>query len=77
MVKAKQGLEVLDGVIAAFETCDWEADVLNETVRAVGDGRQAGFFKRDRSTPFAQADDQWFTPLVTLLAFGAGGALLV
>ncbi len=37
LVKAKSGLEVLDGVIAAFEDCEWEADVLNQTVRAVGD----------------------------------------
>lgn len=44
---------------------------------AIGDGRQAGFFKRDRSTPLTRADDQWFTPLVTLLAFGAGGSLLI
>lgn len=37
LVKAKKGLEVLDGVIAAFEDCEWEADVLDQTVRAVGD----------------------------------------
>ncbi len=35
--KAKQADEVLDGVIAAFADCPWEEDVLNETVRAVGD----------------------------------------
>ncbi|MEM9133959.1 MAG: DUF3995 domain-containing protein [Actinomycetota bacterium] len=46
-------------------------------LRAIGDGRQAGFSKSDRSTPFAKADDRWFTPLVTLLAFGAGGTLLI
>ncbi|MEM7096220.1 MAG: glutamate--tRNA ligase family protein [Actinomycetota bacterium] len=37
LVKAKSGLEVLDGVISAFEDCEWDADVLNQTVRAVGD----------------------------------------
>lgn len=35
--KAKSALEVLDGVIEAFADCDWQADVLNKTVRAVGD----------------------------------------
>jgi len=35
--KAKRADEVLDGVVAAFADCVWEEDVLNETVRAVGD----------------------------------------
>ena len=35
--KAKQADEVLDGVIDAFADCAWEEDVLNQTVRAVGD----------------------------------------
>ena len=35
--KAKQADEVLDGVIAAFIDCPWEEDVLNQTVRFVGD----------------------------------------
>jgi hypothetical protein len=30
-----------------------------------------------RGTPFAVADDLYFTPLVVLLAFGAAAALLV
>jgi len=37
LIKAKQADEVLDGVIAAFADCPWEEDVLNQTVRAVGD----------------------------------------
>ncbi len=37
LVKAKKGAEVLDGVIAAFGDCEWTAEVLNETVRGVGD----------------------------------------
>ena len=37
LVKAKQADEVLAGVIAAFADCEWQADVLNDTVRAVGD----------------------------------------
>ncbi len=45
--------------------------------RAVGDGGQAGFSKRDRSSDFARLDDRFFTPLVVLLAFGAVAALLV
>lgn len=35
--KAKQADEVLDGVISAFADCPWEEDVLNQTVRGVGD----------------------------------------
>jgi hypothetical protein len=45
-------------------------------MRAVGDRRQVGFSKRQRRTPFAQADDALFTPLVVLLALGAGFALV-
>ncbi len=36
IVKAKQVDEVLDGVIAAFGECEWEADTLDATVRQVG-----------------------------------------
>ncbi len=43
--------------------------------RTVGDGRQSGFTKTDRSTSFAKADDSIYTPLVTLLLLGALGAL--
>ncbi|MEL6184706.1 MAG: DUF3995 domain-containing protein [Myxococcota bacterium] len=46
------------------------------TARAVGDGRQVGFTKTDRSTAFAQSDDAVFTPLVVVLALGAAVALL-
>ena len=45
------------------------------TVRAIGDGRQAGFTKQDRTTAFARADDAVYTPLFTLLLFGALGSL--
>lgn len=37
LAKAKEGLAVLDGVIAAFESCEWDPDVLDQAVRAVGD----------------------------------------
>lgn len=43
--------------------------------RAVGDGRQVGFSKTDRSTAFARADDALFTPLVVVLGAGVGVAL--
>jgi len=46
-------------------------------LRAVGDGRQVGFTKTNRSTRFAQNDDRIFTPLVTLLALGAAAALFI
>lgn len=46
------------------------------TIRAVGDNKVAGFTKTDHSSPFGQADDQYFTPLIVLLALGATGALL-
>ena len=45
-------------------------------LRAIGDGRQTGFSKSDRSTPFAAWDDRLFTPLVVLLALSTGAALL-
>ncbi len=35
--KAKSADQVLDGVIAAFADCPWDEDVLNQTVRDVGD----------------------------------------
>ncbi len=47
------------------------------SLRAVGDMKVAGFTKTVRDTPFAQADDRWFTPLVVFLALGATGALLI
>ena len=46
-------------------------------LRAMGDTKVAGFTKTVRDTPFALADDRWFTPLVVFLAFGAVGALTV
>ena len=46
------------------------------TARAVGDGGQIGFSKSDHSTAFARWDDRLFTPLVVLLAFGGGAALV-
>jgi hypothetical protein len=46
-------------------------------IRAIGDARVVGFTKTIRGTPFAVADDLYFTPLVVLLAFGAAAALLV
>ena len=45
--------------------------------RAVGDGRQVGFSKTDRSTPFAVADDALFLPLVVALGFACAAALLL
>ena len=46
------------------------------TARAIGDGGQIGFSKSDRTTAFARWDDRLFTPLVVLLAFGSGAALV-
>jgi len=46
------------------------------TLRAIGDNKVAGFTKQDHESPFGQADDQWFTPLVVFLALGATGALI-
>lgn len=44
-------------------------------VRVVGDGRYVGLLKRVRGTGFARADDRYWTPVVGLLAAGAGAAL--
>lgn len=46
------------------------------TARAIGDNKVAGFTKQDHGSAFAQADDQYFTPLIVLIALGATGALL-
>lgn len=44
-------------------------------IRAIGDGRQVGFTKKDRSTAFSQWDDALFTPLVVGLGLGALASL--
>jgi hypothetical protein len=46
-------------------------------LRAIGDTKVAGFTKSVRDTPFADADDRYFTPLVVLLSLGAVGWILV
>lgn len=46
-------------------------------VRAIGDGKVAGFTKADHETTFGRADDQYFTPLITFLALGATAALIL
>lgn len=46
------------------------------TARAIGDGRQVGFTKRQRSTAFARLDDRVYTPLMVTLLFGALSALV-
>ncbi|WP_402371005.1 DUF3995 domain-containing protein [Isoptericola rhizosphaerae] len=43
--------------------------------RVVGDGRYVGVLKRVRGTGFARADDRCWTPVVGLLAAGAGASL--
>lgn len=45
-------------------------------LRAVGDGKQVGFSKTQRTSSFAKWDDRLFTPLAVLMAFGSGAALL-
>lgn len=44
--------------------------------RAIGDGRYAGFTKKERTTTFGQRDDRWYTPLAVLLAISASAAVL-
>lgn len=39
-------------------------------VRAIGDGKYLGFFKRERGTPFAWWDDRLFAPLCVVLSLG-------
>ena len=39
-------------------------------LRAIGDFRYVGLFKRERGTRFARLDTRWFTPLCALLAAG-------
>lgn len=45
-------------------------------VRAIGDTKTVGFSKSDHSSPFAQADDRWFTPIVFSIALGATASVL-
>lgn len=44
-------------------------------LRAVGDGRYVGFFKRERTSRFAELDDRVYTPLCVALCFGTSAAL--
>lgn len=53
------------------------AGVVVLTIRAFGDTKVAGFTKTIRNTDFARADDQWFTPLIVFLAFGAAASVLL
>ena len=46
------------------------------SLRAIGDGRYAGFTKKERNTRFGRLDDAWFTPLVVLLAIAASASVL-
>ena len=57
---------------APFWLSQWSAGVLSLVfcVRAVGDFRFVGFFKRVRGTPFAIWDTRLFSPLYLLLAAG-------
>jgi len=57
---------------APFWLSQWSAGVLSLVfcVRAVGDFRLVGFFKRVRGTPFAMWDTRLFSPLCLLLAAG-------
>ncbi len=41
------------------------------TLRAIGDFRYVGLFKRVRDTPFGRWDTRLFTPLCSLLALGS------
>lgn len=42
------------------------------TLRAIGEFRYVGFFKRIRTTAFARMDTRYYSPLALLLAIGAG-----
>lgn len=46
-------------------------------LRAIGDGKYAGFSKTFRASTFARYDDRVFTPLMVILALTGLSALLV
>lgn len=72
------GLAGLAGLIDAPDTSlPWLVGVGTAVlaVRAIGDGRYAGFTKRVRSTGFARRDDLVFTPVVVVLAIAGVAAL--
>jgi Protein of unknown function (DUF3995) len=41
------------------------------TLRAIGDFRYVGFFKRIKNTGFAQMDTRWYAPLCAWLGFSS------
>ena len=45
-------------------------------LRAIGDFRYVGFFKRVRGTPFAELDTRFFSPLCLALSALASGVAL-
>lgn len=53
------------------------AGIVVLALRAVGDGRYAGFSKKHRSSRFGRMDDLYYTPLVVGIAMGAAGVLLI
>jgi hypothetical protein len=70
-------------VVAAGRLRSWEIPAINTltlwgnwllavvfALRAIGDFRWAGFFKRVRGTPFAEMDTRLYSPLCLLLSMG-------
>ena len=56
------------------EGCD--RDFAVTTVRAVGDRKYVGFFKRVRDTEFARRDSRIYSPLCLLLGLGAAAIVV-
>jgi hypothetical protein len=68
-------LALAGGATGAWWTWCGVAALVVLLVRVVGDGRYVGVLKRVRRTGFARADDRYWTPVVGLLAAGAGASL--
>lgn len=69
-------IRVGEGNASGWESASTSVALAILMLRAVGDGRQVGFTKSNRSTAFARADDRVFTPLVVGLSLGAVTVLL-
>lgn len=75
---------VIVGCTAGFLGADYQsagrwlsyALALCLMARALGDFRYVGFFKRVRGTPFARADDRYYSPICLTLAVSVGALAL-
>ena len=69
VVLGRSGVIALDGMSWIFRAGAWTLGAVL-ALRAVGDFRYVGLFKREHDSRFARLDTRWFTPLCAALAAG-------